>query len=254
MLVAVTCDRRLGHAGTGSRVRPPRREVWVSEATVDHLRAVGLTPVLLPPGGTDLDAVLAAVDGVVVTGGAFDIAPAHYGQAVHARIDTVDEARTGLELALVRACVRRGIPVLGLCGGLQAIVVATGGALLQDIAEDGGRRGVPVLDHEQPNDPAAPGHALVPTDGWAWLGAAVNSTHHQAADPARLGAVRAVAHAPDGTIEAVASDDGLLLGVQWHPELLHAPGACPIFAAFKQTVHRSPRALDRRRTPPEPRA
>ena len=73
VLVAVTCDRRLGRGHDGPRVRPGRAEVWVSELTLDHLRAAGLTPILLPPGGTDMETVLGAVAGVVITGGAFDI-------------------------------------------------------------------------------------------------------------------------------------------------------------------------------------
>jgi putative glutamine amidotransferase len=241
MLVAVSCDRRLGRAGEGPRVRPGRPEVWVSEHTVEQLRAVGLTPLLLPPGPTDLDRVLDVVGGVVITGGAFDIHPAHYGQAVTARLDAVDEARTDLELRLVRECARRKMPLLGICGGMQAMIVGRGGGLLQDIADDGAKRGVEVLQHEQQGDPATPGHPLRCEPGWEWLGDAVNSTHHQAADPARLGGLHAIAYAPDGTIEAVTAPDAPMIGVQWHPELL--PGSNALFQYFADHVHRHARAL-----------
>ncbi len=225
VLVAVTCDRRQGAAGTGANVRPGRGEVWVSELTVSHLRAVGLTPILLPPGETDLDQMLSAVGGVVITGGGFDIHPAHYGKAVTARLDRVDEARTGLELALVQACLRRGTPVLGICGGMQAIAVALGGGLLQH-----------VPGHEQAHDPATPAHGLVCEPGWEWLGSEVNSTHHQALDPNRPGAVHVVARAPDGTIEAITVPGASMLGVEWHPELLAQPGSSPVFSAFSTSV------------------
>ena len=125
MLIAVTCDRRMGLPGPGPNVRPGRPEVFVSEHVVDHLRAVGLTPILLPPGGMQLELVLGVVGGVVITGGNFDIHPKHYGQPVLWE-SRVDEARTGLELALLRECVRRRIPTLGLCGGMQAMAVALG--------------------------------------------------------------------------------------------------------------------------------
>lgn len=239
MLVAVTCDRRLGRAGAGPRLRPGRPEVWVSEHTVEQLRAVGLTPLLLPPGPTDLARVLDVVAGVVITGGAFDIHPAHYGAAVTARLDTVDEARTDLELRLVRECALRNIPLLGICGGMQAMVVGRGGGLLQDIATDAATRGATVLEHEQLSDPATPGHPLRCEAGWEWLGDAVNSTHHQAADPARLGGLHAIAYAPDGTIEAVAASDAPMIGVQWHPELL--PGSSALFQYFADHVHRHAR-------------
>lgn len=231
MLVAVTCDRRVGADGDGPRVRPGRGEVWVSELTLDHLRAAGLTPVLLPPGGTEMDLVLGAVAGVVITGGAFDIHPAHYGDAVTARLDRVDQARTGLELALVRECRRRRKPLLGICGGMQALVVGLGGGLLQHV--DG---------HEQDDDPALPGHALVCEPGWGWLGSAVNSTHHQAVDPARLGETAVVARAADGVVEAVVVPGLRMLGVEWHPELLNPPGSSPVFRHFAEQVRSGERA------------
>lgn len=225
MLVAVTCDRRVSPGGAGPRVRPGRAEVWVSELTLDHLRAAGLTPVLLPPGGTEMDLVLGAVAGVVITGGAFDIHPAHYGDAVTARLDRVDQARTGLELALVRECRRRRKPLLGICGGMQALVVGLGGGLLQHV--DG---------HEQDDDPARAGHALTCEAGWEWLGDAVNSTHHQAVDPARLGETVVVARAADGVVEAVVVPGLRMLGVEWHPELLDAPGSSAVFRHFAEQV------------------
>lgn len=221
-LVAVTCDRRIGLPGDGTNLRPARREVWVSEHTVEHLRAVGLTPILLPPGGTELDRVLRVVQGVVISGGAFDIHPAHYGQQVTGRLDRIDEARTGLELALVRECARRGMPLLGLCGGMQAMVVALGGALLQHIE-----------GHEQFDDPTRADHPLRTAEGYSWLGKSVNSTHHQAADPANLGQARPVAWAGE-VVEAVVSER--MLGVQWHPELLDQPGGSGVFSKFASWV------------------
>lgn len=199
------------------RVRPLRAQVFLNEALVARVREAGGIPVLLPPGGgDDLEAILSVVRGVVITGGAMDIHPRHYGQDVLARLDRVEEARTALELPLARACAERGLPLLGICGGMQALAVALGGTLVQDI-----RTQVPgALDHEQATDPATPGHLLEATGRWAALvGPAVNSTHHQAV--ANVGPLDVFAYAPDGIIEAVAlPGHPYYLGVQWHPELL----------------------------------
>lgn len=212
-IVAVTCDRRaLGPAPVSPNVRPPRAEVFVGEAVVERLRAAGASVVLLPPGDAEgALAVLARVDALVITGGAFDIHPRHYGQAVTARLDRTDEDRTTLELAVARAAMANDVPTLGLCGGMQVLAVAAGGTLLQHV--DG---------HEQPTDPAGPGHLLVPEPGApGWLvhalGPDTNSTHHQAVGEAA--AFRVAARAPDGVVEAIwRPDRRFCVGVQGHPE------------------------------------
>lgn len=214
-LLAITCDRRAaGPTRSGPRERPARPEVYVGEAVIERVRRAGAHAILLPPG--DLAGgltVLERVDGLVITGGAFDIHPHHYGREVEARIDRVDEDRTTLELALARAAIESGKPMLGLCGGMQAMVVAMGGTLVQDI-----RTANPdALDHEQWTDPATPAHVLVSTVDW--LPATVNSTHHQAVDDP--GPFVVIGRAPDGVVEAVALPTALFcVGVQWHPELL----------------------------------
>ncbi len=217
-LIAITCDRRDGGApSVGPRVRPPRAQVFLNEVLVARVRAAGGIPVLLPPGGADaVEDLLAVVNGVIVTGGAMDIHPRHYGQDVVARLDRVEEDRTALELTLARACAERGVPLLGICGGMQALAVALGGTLVQDI----GTQVHGALEHEQPTDPASAWHPLEATGRWAPLvGAAVNSTHHQAV--ADAGPLAVFGRAPDGVIEAVAlPGHPFCLGVQWHPELL----------------------------------
>lgn len=225
-LILVTTDRRaLGPAPRSARVRPPRPEVVLKQAVVDAVRACGGLPLLLPPvllDPPDIAALLCLVSGVVVTGGAFDIHPRHYGQRAAARIDRVDDDRTDLELAMCAACLCGGVPILGICGGLQALAVAAGGSLLQDIGTQ-----VPgALEHEQPTDPAEGWHPVSLTGPLAAARAggegtaAVNSTHHQAVDDP--GELLACGHAPDGIIEAaVLVGHPLALGVQWHPELLN---------------------------------
>ncbi len=184
---------------------------WLGEAVIDSLRSAGAVPLLLPPGEQDLDTALDGVGAVVITGGDFDIHPRHFNEPVHPRLGRVDEKRTLSELALARLCLERDIPVLGICGGMQALAVVCGGSLHQH-----------VEGHVQDSDPAEGWHALTCT---GLLGVVigehpvVNSTHHQAV--ANPGELQVVATAEDGTIEAVARlDHRFCLGVQWHPELL----------------------------------
>ena len=214
-LVLVTTDRRaLPGFKPSPRIRPNRPEVWVGEAYIEVLRASGALPLLVPPGETDIDALLALADAVVLTGGDFDIHPSWYGEAVTGRLDRVEPTRTSMELALARACLSRHVPILGVCGGMQALAVAAGGSLIQDLPKH-------PLDHEQPTDPATPWHEVrvtgpaVPIFGER---IEVASTHHQAVrDP---GSLIVCGIAPDGVTEIIGSESGFVIGVQWHPEVL----------------------------------
>ncbi len=236
-VVLVTADRRRGEGlGPGPRVRPVRDQVWVLEAYVHAVREAGGLPLVLPPGPADPAALLAVAHAVVLTGGEFDIHPSLYGQAPTGRIDRVEADRTELELELARTCVDRRVPVLGVCGGMQVLAVATGGTLVQDLPA--------ALGHEQANDPAQPSHRVVFThdDHASALGLAreveVNSTHHQAVD--LPGAFQIVARSPDGVAEAVVDPrHPFAWGVQWHPELIGQQGPYERLVAAAQSLTES---------------
>jgi putative glutamine amidotransferase len=203
-VVLVTMDRGDGPRGPEARIG------------VDYVDAVldaGCTPWLVPPGERHLDGLFAEADGLVITGGAFDIHPHHYGQTVLGRLDRVEEDRTLLELALATRAMASGVPTLGICGGLQVLAVAAGGTLVQDLPTS--------PTHEQPTDPAEPWHDVALTGRLAAVlgtATAVNSTHHQAvADP---GSLTVCGRSPDGVVEAVEHDTAFVFGVQWHPERL----------------------------------
>ena len=200
----------------------------------DAVAAAGGLPVALPHDPGLAAAMLDRLDGLVVTGGAFDVSPALYGAAETHPTVTLKDRRTAAELALVQGALARDMPVLGICGGQQLLAVAMGGTLIQHIPD-----AVPnALEHEQPNPRDQPGHTVAVTPGTLLHRVVgrdtmqVNSAHHQAvASPGPHAAINAVA--PDGVVEGV--EDAryrFCLGLQWHPEFLIDPGDTRIFAAF----------------------
>ncbi|MBO0711064.1 MAG: gamma-glutamyl-gamma-aminobutyrate hydrolase family protein [Acetobacteraceae bacterium] len=198
------------------------------------IATAGGLPVGLAHDPALADAYLDRLDGLVVTGGAFDVDPTLYGAAERHPTVTMKENRTAAELALVEGALGRDLPVLGICGGQQLLAVALGGSLIQHIPD-----AVPgALAHEQLTPRHEPGHPITIVEGTLLhriVGAtamAVNSAHHQAVgDPGRFATVNA--YAPDRVIEGV--EDGryrFCLGVQWHPEFLIDPGDRRILAAL----------------------
>lgn len=184
--------------------------------------AFGGVPVLIPPVGEGATALIDRLDGLLLSGSPSNVEPARYGAAEDLTPDWHDPARDDTTLPLIRAAIARGLPVLGICRGIQELNVALGGTLHQTVHDLPGR-----LDHRGGPGPKEaqyrPKHPVRLSGGLARLlgveEAVVNSVHGQAIDrPAPNLAVEAVA--PDGTIEAVRVADapGWAYGVQWHPE------------------------------------
>lgn len=200
----------------------------------DAIVAAGGLPIALPHNAPLASAYLDRIDALVVTGGAFDVDPALYGDSDRHATVTLKEGRTAAELALTNGALARNMPVLGICGGEQLLAVALGGTLIQHIPD----AITDALEHEQTNPRHEPGHAVTITSGTLLhriVGATamrVNSAHHQAVrDPGPFAVVNAVA--PDRVIEGV--EDAryrFCLGVQWHPEFLIDPGDRRIFNAL----------------------
>lgn len=196
--------------------------------------AAGGLPVLLPHEPEQAGAYLDRIDGLLVTGGAFDVDPALFGASSrHATVKTKDR-RTAFELAMVRGALDRDMPVLGICGGQQLLHVVLGGGLIQHIPDE-----VPgALAHEQPNPRTEAGHdvAVVPGTRLAEIVQAavlpVNSAHHQAARDEPPGVVVS-ARSADGVIEAIeVPGRRFCLGVQWHPEYHISEGDRRLLDAF----------------------
>lgn len=206
-------------------------------------------PVLFPlADAAQIPALLAVVDGVLLTGSPSNVHPSHFDEDVMDPALPLDPQRDALTLALVRACQVFGVPLLGICRGFQEINVALGGSLAQSVHAQ-----ADYLDHREPTGlglSAAYGRMahevrFVPGSIFAqWAGAdsaQVNSLHGQGI--ARLApGLRALGHAPDGLIEAVEIEGAATFAyaVQWHPEWRCAdnPFYSAIFTAFGQACQR----------------
>ncbi len=201
----------------------------------DVIWAAGGLPLALPHFAAGAEAYLDRIQGLVITGGAFDVDPALYGEG-GMRHETVilKEKRTAFEFAITRGAIARNLPILGICGGEQLLNVVLGGPLIQHIPDT-----IPnALAHEQPNPRHEPGHTVSITPGSLLhritnaTELSVNSAHHQAVRAPAPGLV-ASAFAPDGVIEAIEHPgQRFCLGVQWHPEYLVSAGDQQILAAF----------------------
>ena len=214
----------------------------VNAAYVDSVTAAGAVPVILPPTIAPDHAVhaLEGMDGVLLSGGE-DIDPMWYGMDPAAQLAAVDPARDRFEFALFTAARERGLPVLGICRGLQLVNVAMGGVLWQDLPTERPS----AVQHDRADARDVRTHAIALAAGSRTadaLGAcelAVNSFHHQAVRTLASGLV-ATAHAADGLVEAFEGTDGAwLVAVQWHPEEMHADPHAPdrgLFAALVEAA------------------
>ncbi|CCK31347.1 hypothetical protein BN159_6968 [Streptomyces davaonensis JCM 4913] len=175
-------------------------------------RAGGLAAMLPPDAPEHAAATVSRLDGLVIAGGP-DVEPVHYGAERHPRTGPPARERDAWELALIKAALTAGLPLLGICRGMQLLNVALGGTLVQhleghaEVVGEFGRHTVKPVQGTLYAD-IAPEETAVPT------------YHHQSVDRLGTGLVPS-AHAADGTVEALElpSAEGWVLGVQWHPEM-----------------------------------
>ncbi|GAA1773726.1 gamma-glutamyl-gamma-aminobutyrate hydrolase family protein [Nocardioides hankookensis] len=185
------------------------------------VEATGGVPVLLAPVAQTgaADAVVARLDGLVISGGA-DVDPERYADAAHPRTAGWRPDRDAWEVALLDAAEAVGLPVLGVCRGMQVMAVRAGGSLDQHVPDLVGHEG------HSPGGDAFGAVDVVTTPGTRVAGLvgerlSVNCHHHQSVRTHP--GYDAVAHAPDGTLEAMelsqpGAGDRFCVGVQWHPE------------------------------------
>ncbi|MEU1178425.1 gamma-glutamyl-gamma-aminobutyrate hydrolase family protein [Streptomyces sp. NPDC005820] len=175
-------------------------------------RAGGLAAMLPPDAPEHAAATVARLDGLVIAGGP-DVDPVRYGAERDPRTGPPARERDAWELALIDAALAAGVPLLGICRGMQLLNVALGGTLTQHI--EGHAEVVGVFgSHPVKPVPGTRYAAAVPEES------SVPTYHHQAVDRLGTGLIPG-AYAADGTVEAVElpAADGWVLGVQWHPEM-----------------------------------
>ena len=211
--------------------RPLGKFVRADLDYVEGVAEAGGVPVVLPPvvGVRGAEALLEGLDGLLLSGGS-DLDPGYYGESPVPELGVTLPERDAFEMALLEHALRRKIPILGICRGMQVLNVALGGTLYQDLPSQMDH--MVLLGHRQETPKWQPTHE-VEVDGGSKvaeiLGAdelKVNSYHHQAIKELASGLV-AVAYAPDGVIEAVESGDlskRWVIGVQWHAEAMREAG------------------------------
>lgn len=196
----------------------------LSEGYTTGVLAAGGLPVVLPLTDNPhmLDKIVEVCDAFIIPGGQ-DIDPNHYGQKRNLRLHRVTRQRDEMELALIPRVLRAGKPILGICRGMQALAVAHGGSLYQDIHLTHPESKIHHVQARPFSDPVhevevVAGTRLAQITGCERFG--VNTIHHQSVqDPGKNMIVSA--YAPDGVVEAIElRGECFVMGVQWHPELM----------------------------------
>lgn len=200
----------------------------------DVITQSGGLPIALPHEPDLAEHYMSMIDGLVVTGGAFDVDPGMFGaENRHETVATKDR-RTAFEKNVTEAMLAADKPVLGICGGQQLLHVILGGTLIQHIPDEVEN----PLAHEQPNPRTEAGHTVEIKEGTllhkivGTTSLPVNSAHHQAAKDVSEN-ITVNAWAEDGVIEGIEDDRyRFCLGVQWHPEYIISQGDRMILDAF----------------------
>ena len=229
-------------------------EPWYSPSytlPASYLRAVeaaGGVPLLIQPSAHQdtVDDLFQCCDGLLLAGGE-DVHPSAYGAAPHPKLELTNPQRDAIELLLARRALSSGMPIFGICRGLQLLNVAMGGTLYQDLPA---QRPGPI-DHaagDRRRDFRSLSHSMaLAEDSWlaeilGTTSLAVNSLHHQAIRDLATG-LRVVGHAPDGVVEAVeGAGSSFVVAVQSHPELVWEdadPRWARVFAAFVERVQQA---------------
>ncbi len=201
---------------------------WLKRNYVNAVTTAGGIPLMLPilEGSKGTDRYLDMIDGLLISGGDFDIEPSRYGDERLPQCAAPKPDRTAMEFALYRGAIERGMPVLGVCGGHQVIAVAHKGTLYQDVPT---QEPTAIRHSQSPIPPSQSSHTvrLSPDSLLAKITGKktlkVNSTHHQSVKSVGEG-VAVEGRSPDGLIEAISltpPSGSWVVGVQWHPEALY---------------------------------
>lgn len=190
---------------------------------LDSIIQGGATPIVIPVSNNNevIDRQIEILDGVIISGG-YDVSPRFYNEDSTKFIQEIHPLRDEFEIKLIEKAMKKGIPVLGICRGLQLINVVNGGTLYQDNSLVKNH----FIKHVQNTLPEYSTHKItIEKDSFLYdiLGAEtmVNSYHHQSIKDLAKG-FKIVGKSSDDIVEAIEwiKDDRVILGVQWHPEMM----------------------------------
>ena len=194
----------------------------------------GGIPMPLVYDNNSINSILDIMDGLVITGGAFDIDPKYYSEKKKYKNIFIKNSRTAFEIKICKLALKKNIPVLGICGGQQLINITYGGSLFQDIKKDL----VTDIEHEQKNPRNQVSHTVnlnLSSKLYKIIKKPfieVNSAHHQSINLPGKG-LTINAKAPDGVIEGIEDPSkNFCIGVQWHPEFLIKKSDNDLFKSF----------------------
>lgn len=176
--------------------------------------------------------------GLLLSGGG-DFDPAYFNEEPHPKLGTVDRERDHWEITLTRKARREGLPILGICRGMQALNLAFGGSLYQDLpSQYRPEQKRPSIEHNQHLPGNQVSHRVVVEEAsqlFSIVGSTeiwTNTHHHQGVKEVGSG-LKISAHSDDGVIEGIeGGNSAFLLGVQWHPERLTTPESQQLFESF----------------------
>ncbi|MEQ8509543.1 MAG: gamma-glutamyl-gamma-aminobutyrate hydrolase family protein [Rhodospirillaceae bacterium] len=229
-LIGITADRE----DPGGYSKFPWYALRVNYCSA--VTAAGGLPLILPADVSLVDQYADLIDGLIVSGGAFDVDPALFGEQTKHDTVVLKADRTDFELGLTKRFLEQDRPVFGICGGQQLLAVALGGTLIQHLPDEVEN----ALAHEQPNPRDEAGHEVRIAIGSRLHDIvkaetlAVNSAHHQAVKTVPESVV-INALASDGVIEGIEDPTKRwCLGVQWHPEFHISEGDKRLYDSFIQ--------------------
>lgn len=212
------------------------RYYWLRDYYVISVKNAGGTAIILPPTDEDdiIEHYISMCNGLIFSGGG-DLDPFYWGGIPQSEYGEINPLRDRFELTLARKVLEKRIPAMGICRGCQLLNVAAGGTLVQDIKT--------FMSHQQKAPRNYPFHAIFIEKGTQLRDIIsanhirVNSFHHQAVK--KPGITMCIsAYAPDGTVEAIESTEGFILGIQWHPECMTDEYSNYLFSALVDKASR----------------
>lgn len=214
------------------------KQLLLKETYADSILRAGGLPIMLPCTADEqvVSELLDHLDGIVLSGGA-DVNPKRFGEEVHPACGKIEEKRDAHELLLTRLAIERGLPVFGICRGMQVLAVALGATLFQDIEA---QLGIPVSEHRQEPPYDDYKHTVRFKEGGLfarvtqteWM--LTNSMHHQSVKDAGP-KIKIEGITMDGIVEAISMvGNEAVFGVQFHPEYLahYSDFAARLFTYF----------------------